>query len=39
MTIDYIKLLNFLKKLQQSPVKVVEALFGKKSAAKTVIEP
>ena len=39
MTIDYIKLLNFLKKLQESPVKVVEVLFGKKSGTKTVIEP
>jgi hypothetical protein len=39
MTLEYIKLLNFLKKLQQSPVKVVEVLLGKKSAAKTVVEP
>jgi hypothetical protein len=39
MTIDYIKLLNFLKKLQQSPVKIVETLLGKKSVAKTVVEP
>ena len=39
MTMDNIKLLNFLKKLQQSPVKEVQAILGKKSIAKTLVEP
>ena len=39
MTVEYIKLLNYLKKLQQAPVKEVQAIFGKKSNAKTIVDP
>ena len=36
---EYVRLLNFLKKLQVAPVKGVQALSGKKSAAKPAVEP
>jgi hypothetical protein len=39
VTLDYIKFLNFLKKLQMAPVKEVQPVFGKKGVTKSIVEP